>query len=696
MKSLFFTLFFTSITFASFSQSDSLENQKVYSRISGFHSDSIDVDFYKPFSLRLNTILDRSAGVRVRQQGGVGSNYSYQLDGISGNRITFFVDGIPAECLGPGYEINNLLSPLVSKVEVYKGVTPIELGADAIGGAINIITTQSDKNYFNASYSYGSLNTHQAHMQGQWIEPKSGFTARLSSYFTHSDNNYKVWGPGVYYQDPQTGYLQNYTKNNPGTHFNDDISLGHAKVDFGFTKRSYADQLLFSVAFSELEKGIQTNDYSYPVYGKVRSKQQFLMPSLVYKKENLFTRGLSLDFFTGYSMRENILVDTSRNRYNWKGEVVSKSVNAGEMVVGGTFQTRKENFLITRFNPIYVINANHKISFNYLRQRGKSEAEESFSSIPYVSNGIRSTKNFFGLSYVSYWFKNRLSTNLFAKYHYLKAIMPKAFPWSPGSSGQISYSIGNLGFGLATSFQALDWASVKVSIEKGARMPEPYEAISDGWTVWGNTYLEPEKSLNINAGVKLDNIKYVRGHGISLNVNAFYRNIQDQIHLLPYRNGIGIYDNYGEILGKGIESELQYNLSNVLTLKINTTYFKTIDNPLPYITYKDHIPNQPYLILNGTLQASFNNVGLKGAKLQTYILWGYVNKFNLYWVSPGQPNGNMIIPAQHMADFGIAYSFFERVKLAFDVSNVLDQQVFDFYAMQRPGRVLYLKLGYNL
>ena len=47
------------------------------------------------------------------------------------------------------------------RIEVYKGVVPVGFGTDAIGGVVNIVTNkQPGKWFMDASYSYGSFNTH--------------------------------------------------------------------------------------------------------------------------------------------------------------------------------------------------------------------------------------------------------------------------------------------------------------------------------------------------------------------------------------------------------------------------------------------------------------------------------------------------------------------------------------------------------
>ena len=51
------------------------------------------------------------------------------------------------------------------RIEVYKGVVPVGFGSDALGGVINIVTKKRRHGWsLDASYSYGSFNTHKSYV----------------------------------------------------------------------------------------------------------------------------------------------------------------------------------------------------------------------------------------------------------------------------------------------------------------------------------------------------------------------------------------------------------------------------------------------------------------------------------------------------------------------------------------------------
>ena len=97
----------------------------------------------------------RSAGVKIRSTGGVGSEANVTLNGFSGRHVKIFIDGVPMDGMSSAFGLNNIPAGLAKRVEVYKGVVPIELGGDALGGAINIVTDNSRRTRVSASYSFG-------------------------------------------------------------------------------------------------------------------------------------------------------------------------------------------------------------------------------------------------------------------------------------------------------------------------------------------------------------------------------------------------------------------------------------------------------------------------------------------------------------------------------------------------------------
>ena len=127
----------------------------------------------------LNDLVNRTTGIKVREEGGVGSDFDLSINGLSGNSIRYFLDGMPLDTKGSGVSLANLPINIIDRIEIYKGVVPASLGTDALGGAINIITKQEKKNYLDVSYGIGSFHTHKTDLNTQFVEKGFRFLEHL-------------------------------------------------------------------------------------------------------------------------------------------------------------------------------------------------------------------------------------------------------------------------------------------------------------------------------------------------------------------------------------------------------------------------------------------------------------------------------------------------------------------------------------
>ena len=163
----------------------------------GFAVNIINTEEASQRNIQTNELLNTTVGVKIRQNGGLGSNVEYSLNGLSGSAVRIFIDGIPISTFGSSFNLNSIPPSLIEQIEVYKGVVPGYLADDALGGAINIVLDKTANTHLNASVSYGSFNTFQASVNGLYRFEDSGFTVKASGFHNYSDNDYKVSGRSV-------------------------------------------------------------------------------------------------------------------------------------------------------------------------------------------------------------------------------------------------------------------------------------------------------------------------------------------------------------------------------------------------------------------------------------------------------------------------------------------------------------------
>ncbi|RZK61664.1 MAG: Plug domain-containing protein, partial [Pedobacter sp.] len=343
-----------------------------------FAVDVIHAEKIRERDVDLNRLLNGVAGVRVKETGGMGSEFNYSIHGLSGKAIKFFIDGIPMENFGTGFSINNFPVNVIERIEVYKGVSPVELGGDALGGSINIVTRKDFSNYLDVSLSTGSFNTQRAALSFKWRSKASGLTLSANSFHNSSANDYKVWGRTVEIAGPG---------NKPITglrfrRFNDDYSSSVIQSEIGLTRKKWADEILIGVTASAIDKGIQTGRTMAFVFGDARFTESFFMPTLKYSKKGLLNNRLAINFYASVNKLNATTIDTGSRKYNWAGEVVAtgKSGEIGGINSGRSILSIKDQTSLVRLNLSYVLFENQSLNFNFnLNNVSRSGADE-FSS----------------------------------------------------------------------------------------------------------------------------------------------------------------------------------------------------------------------------------------------------------------------------------------------------------------------------
>lgn len=663
-------------------------------REKAFNVSVVDAKELHNTTLDLGHALDRVSGIRVRESGGVGSQMNFSINGFRGKQVRFFIDGVPMDNFGSSFQLNNIPINLAERIEVYKGVVPVGLGSDALGGAVNIITNAYSKNHLDASYSYGSFNTHRSMVNAIYVA-KNGFTAQLNAYQNFSDNSYKV---NVDVADINTGQ---YYPNQTVKRFHDQYHNETVIANFGVVNKSYADQLLFGITLGNNYREIQTGARIVSVFGGWHRRGNVIMPSVKYKKKNFLVEGLNVRINANYNLGQEKNIDTLHRRYNWFGEYKEYEGPGGERSYS-LYKYRNNNGVgAAAFD--YTIAEKHRISLGNTLNTFNREGEDELNPNNDTYQQPRKTlKNILGLSYAyetENWNASAFTKQYFQQNKFSQSYNPT------GDYGDVAYrdqiNIYNFfGYGLAVSHFFNENFQMKASFEKSYRLPDSEELYGDVINLQGNIDLKPEHSYNYNLGASYW-LALHNEHQINFNLNGFYRDASDFIRpRLNNNQTMQVMDNLGSVTNLGLEAEVRYQSARHFNAGVNLTY-QDLRNNTKYeegqttesIVYRDRIPNMPYLYGNADASYTFENVGGKGNLLSIGYNMLYVHAFYLYWPSLG--SDKLDIPEQLSHDLNATYTYNEKLQFTLECRNIFDAELYDNFSLQKPGRSITGKIKYT-
>lgn len=637
----------------------------------------------------LNDLIDRTAGVKVRREGGAGSDFDLTINGMSGSSIRYFIDGVPLETKGSGLRLDNVPLNTVERVELYKGVVPSYLGADALGGAVNIVTRKKRQNFLDASYGIGSFNTHTGDINGQYYISGTSIVIRPTFSVNYSKNDYLMKNVEVWSEE-QDRYV--YTNKR---RFHDNYFSLFGQMEVGVNDVKWADRFFIGFSYNKLDKDIQTGAMQNKVYGEASRHSHSYNVSARYNKKwgRLTTR---LTFSHTWDHSET--VDTAYRKYSWDGTWMPSSGN--EMNNRGrTIRVYNRPLTVVNAGVDYEFNDQHVFALNYmLNRRGNDRYDEVDKNFE-PSNDVVS-KHILSLTYSQSFFNNRWQTSYFVK-DYINALSIKqADDITITGSDQIDrHKVKSyLGAGVGSRFSLCNPFAIKGSYEHSVRLPMSRELLGNGTTVYPNLALSPETSNNYNLGI-FGTYYWDGVNQLSYEANGFIRHVQNYIRAtVSEREGMMQYVNEPAIDIKGFDAEVSYIWNNSLQITANASWsdardlkkYKTDGNLSA--TYKNRVPNRPWLFGNLEASYTFRDIFMKTDRLRISADHQYIHWYYLNWEAFGAASSKARIPTQNITNLAVAYSWHnDRYNISIECNNLLDRLAYDNYMLQKPGRAFGAK-----
>jgi outer membrane cobalamin receptor len=662
---------------------------------SAFNAVAVDTKELQNTTKNLSDALAKAPGMKLRESGGVGSDMQLMLDGFSGKHVKVFIDGVPQEGVGSSFGLNNIPVNFADRIEVYKGVVPVGFGTDAIGGVINIVTNKKRRRWFlDASYSYGSFNTHKSNVNfGQTF--KNGFTYEINAFQNYSDNDYHIEAP---VEDFETGRIDRDKKVRV-KRFNDTYHNEAVVGKVGVVDKKWADRLMLGFTYSNMYQDIQTGVRQDIVYGQKHRKGHSLMPSLEYYKRNLLAKGLDVALTVNYNKNLTTNVDTASYKYNWYGD--RKLLNSpGEQ----SYQHSRadNNNWNGTFTANYRLGKMHMLTFNHVLNTF-SRSNTSLLAKEEQSDAIakETRKNISGVSY-RLMPSETWNLSVFGKYYNQFVAGPVATDANQNDYVRTTRSVNSIGYGAAGTYFILPGLQAKLSYEKAYRLPTIEEMFGNEDLEMGDIGIRPENSDNVNL-----NLSYNRTfgrHSVYVEGGLVYRNTKDYIQRnitdLSGGKSAATYINYGKVLTKGYNISARYGFGKWVSVGGNFTQMDVRDNmktsisgSAENIAYKERMPNLPYIFADSDVTFYWRDLGRKGNALTVSYDNQYLHSFTYYSSKIGSNKGDYVVPSQFSHNLSLSYSLRDgRYNLSFECRNFTDEQLYDNFSLQKAGRAFYGKV----
>ncbi len=642
-------------------------------------------------SADLGDVLARTEGVSVQRSGALGSEVRVGLDGLNGNEVRILVDGIPIQMSGFTGGLAAIPLAFVQEVDVYSGVVPTRLAADALGGVINVVTQHGiDGNGAEASEEFGSFLTERFTAGLHLSSKQTGLYLRAFGYIDYARNDYDVNENAVDSRGRET----------PGV-----FSLFHNRyraesfgIEAGVADRSYADRLYLRVFDSHSDQQLNSNLTMQVPFGQPYSNLERAGALLHYDKRLLDDR-VSVDVTGGYGHDMLGFLDVGTCLYDWAGQcVLMRSPGETDSVPHATAQW--QNSVFARANVSWKPSADDELSLTFAPTEANRTGLDRLAKLVSVDS-LRGRHRLYeqvsGLGWQRDFLGGRLQNQLFGK-DYLYEISAPASVATSAVLGTLVHHLDYGGWGDMLRFQPIEALEAKASYEDAIRLPSPLELFGDGEYVAPDAALRPERSQNVNLQLAA-RVPTLRAGTFHAELDGFARYAKDLIYLFSNGSGPGEYFNVADVRVLGAGGALGYSAPRRLVeLDLNATY----EEPLNTSTtgeyaqfYGELFPGQPRVFANGSVRFNWRDFLISNSTLSLAWYGHFVNTFSTTWASLGTAGTQWIVPTQFNQTVALTWTRVapELVTTAsVEVDDLAGAKLYDFYNAQRPGRAVFAKL----
>ena len=644
----------------------------------------IDAKELQGRSISLETVLNKTIGLKVGQTGGLGSSSRIIVHGLEGNRIQILWDGIPMSNSDGAFSLDEIPIDIIERIEVYKSIIPARFGCDGLGGAINIVTKEFSTDYLDASYEFGSYQTHKGSVFSRKNFPKSGILIGMGGYYTTAKNDYS-------FRVPERENL--LVKRD-----HDRFQSYMLKGKIAFTKLWFDEistEFGYYNRFNEIQ-GILKN-----IQHAENQSGMFMLENKLIKSGILNDR-LNLESHLSLSHMTNNFVDIAQVNYDFEGNIYPSPNGMGETGEVPHNSNDKSLEINERINFDYKLSANQSLNLNTLINYAQRQPNDEIASqhAGFVIGGFPSKKTsvISGLTWDTKLFDRKLTNMFSAKYFHLHSEIEDLTSYemieAPKKKNNTTSQIGWIE---AMKYEAFRGFHLKASYQRAIRLPNSQELFGDGIITFPAAGLKPEKSHNFNLGFLIDKNDILGLSRLQFEVNGFYMQVSDMIKLMKQHMAAG-YVNAEKVHIKGIETELKLDITPTVYVYGNLTYqdLRDVLNYLPGTQAPNptkglRLPNIPYLFAN--FGAEYHRDQLfKNWHIKAFWDGKFTEEFFYFWELTELQKRR--IPRSFVNDIGLLLTYKNKYSVALECHNMMNKEVWDQFRQPLAGRTFHLKFRY--
>ena len=644
----------------------------------------IDAKELQGRSISLETVLNKTIGLKVGQTGGLGSSSRIIVHGLEGNRIQILWDGIPMSNSDGAFSLDEIPIDIIERIEVYKSIIPARFGCDGLGGAINIVTKEFSTDYLDASYEFGSYQTHKGSVFSRKNFPKSGILIGMGGYYTTAKNDYSFRVP-----ERENLLVKRDHDRFQSYMFKGKIAFTKLWFDEISTEFGYYNR------FNEIQ-GILKN-----IQHAENQSGMFMLENKLIKSGILNDR-LNLESHLSLSHMTNNFVDIAQVNYDFEGNIYPSPNGMGETGEVPHNSNDKSLEINERINFDYKLSANQSLNLNTLINYAQRQPNDEIASqhAGFVIGGFPSKKTsvISGLTWDTKLFDRKLTNMFSAKYFHLHSEIEDLTSYemieAPKKKNNTTSQIGWIE---AMKYEAFRGFHLKASYQRAIRLPNSQELFGDGIITFPAAGLKPEKSHNFNLGFLIDKNDILGLSRLQFEVNGFYMQVSDMIKLMKQHMAAG-YVNAEKVHIKGIETELKLDITPTVYAYGNLTYqdLRDVLNYLPGTQAPNptkglRLPNIPYLFAN--FGAEYHRDQLfKNWHIKAFWDGKFTDEFFYFWELTELQKRR--IPRSFVNDIGLLLTYKNKYSVALECHNMMNKEVWDQFRQPLAGRTFHLKFRY--